>query len=415
MQIRRPLPIIVTTCCLAYIISEFLRNSTGVIAPNLASDFGMSPSELGLLSGVFFLSFGCVQLPLGICLDRFGARLTLSLCLLLTALSCCLFAIAQNFENLMLARIFMGAGCSPLLMGPMLLYSRWFARERFATISGFHIAIGGLGTIGATAPFAFATATIGWRNSFWCFAVFSILMAWAIYVFIRDAPDGHTPSPRESWTQALQGLKEALLLPDVIKLLPLNLAGYACFATLLGLWFSPYLADVHGFGLEARGNALLLVSLAHTCAILLWSSVDAWVNSRRIPVLIGAGASVVLLLVLSIFPNPPSAAVIVLFVTCGIFAGYMPQLLAHGRDLFPDRLTGRGITLFNMVNILGVFLLQGLSGFLLHILSLNSDVATPESAYRIIFAMLALLLAASSIAYACASDRRPRELSSGQK
>ncbi|MCY4035373.1 MAG: MFS transporter [Hyphomicrobiales bacterium] len=413
MQIHRPLLIIVTTCCLAYIISQFLRNSIGVIAPDLAGDFGLEPSDLGLLSGVFFLSFGCVQLPLGICLDRFGARLTVSLGLLLAALSCGLFAIAQNFENMMLARIFMGIGCSPLLMGPMLLYSRWFARERFASITGFHMAIGGLGTISATAPLAFATATIGWRNSFWCFAILSILVAWTVYAFIRDAPEGHTPHPKESWGQALQGLREVLLHPDVKKLLPLNITGYACFVTLLGLWFSPYLADVHGFGLEARGDALLLVSFVHTCAILLWSNADVWMNSRRIPVLIGTSVSVAVMLTLAILPGPSSTTVIALFVAQGIFAGYMPALLAHGRSLFPDRLTGRGITLFNMMNILGVFLLQSLSGFILQFFLPHPDAATPESAYRGIFAMLALLLAASGAAYACAQDRRPRETPSG--
>lgn len=413
MQIRRPLIIIVTICCLAFVVSQFLRNSIGVIAPNLADDFGLNPSDLGLMSGVFFLSFGCVQLPLGICLDRFGARLTLSLCLLLTAFSCGLFAVAQNFENMMLARILMGLGCSSLLMGPVLLYSRWFARERLASIAGFHIAIGGLGTVGATAPFAFATATIGWRNSFWCFAIFSVLLAWAMYTFIRDAPEGHKPHPKENWTQSLQGLKEVLLHPDVKKLLPLNLTGYACFVTLLGLWFSPYLADVHGFGLEDRGDALLLVSIFHTCGIFFWSSTDTLMNSRRIPVLIGTGTSVVLMLALATLPNLSSTMAINLFVMQGFFAGYIPVLIAHGRSLFPDRLTGRGITLFNMVNILGVFLLQSLSGFLLQIFLPHSDIPTPENAYRGIFAVLALLLAASSAAYACAPDKRPRDLPSG--
>ena len=400
---------LVATCCLSYIISQFLRNSVGVIAPDLARDFGILPSSLGLLSGAFFLAFGCVQLPLGICLDRFGARYTMFLCLGITTLACCLFALANGFEEMLLARLLMGLGCSSLLMGPMLLYSRWFSRERFATISGFHLAVGNLGAIGATAPLAFAAATIGWRGAFWGLAIFSLLMAWLVQAFLKDAPPGHQPHPKESWGQAIRGLKEVLLHPDVHKILPLSLVGYASFITLLGLWFSPYLADVHGFGLEQRGNALLLISLGHAAGILLWSPVDRWANSRKYPVLCGVGASVVLMCCLAVPSQPPSAVAIGIVFLLGGVSAYIPVLMAHGRSIFADRLTGRAITLFNMGNILGVFLLQGLSGLVLQ-LFVDDGVPVPEIAYRCIFVLLAGLLILAGGIYACVADRKPGEV-----
>ena len=402
--------LLVAACCLSYIISQFLRNSVGVIAPDLARDFGILPSSMGLLSGAFFLAFGCVQLPLGICLDRFGARYTMFLCLGVTTLACCLFAVAGGFGDMLLARLLMGLGCSSLLMGPMLLYSRWFSRERFATISGFHLAVGNLGAIGATAPLAFAAATVGWRGAFWGLAVFSLLMAWMVQAFIKDAPPGHKPHPKESWGQALGGLKQVLLHPDARRILPLSLTGYASFITLLGLWFSPYLADVHGFALEQRGDALLLVSLAHVVGILLWSPVDRWANSRKYPVLFGVVASVLLMACVAVLPRPPSGLVIAMLVLQGACSAYIPVLMAHGRSIFPDHLTGRAITLFNMGNILGVFLLQGLSGLVLQaFVGAETDAPTPEIAYRAIFALLAGLLTISGIIYALVPDRKPAD------
>ena len=412
-RFHRPLILLVATCCFSYVISQFLRNSVGVIAPDLAVEFDIHPSSMGLLSGAFFLAFGCVQMPLGICLDRFGARQTMFLCLAATTFACCMFALAQGFESMLLARILMGLGCSPLLMGPMLLYSRWFSRERFATISGIHLAVGNLGAIGATAPLAFTAATIGWRGAFWGLAVFALLMAWMVQAFIQDAPPGHKPHPKENWRQALNGLKQVLLHPDVCKILPLSLAGYASFITLLGLWFSPYLADVHGFDLEARGDALLLVSLAHAGGILLWSPVDRWANSRKYPVLFGVVASVALMSCLALLPDPPAGLAIALFFLQGACSAYIPVLMAHGRSIFPDRLTGRAITLFNMGNILGVFLLQSLSGLVLQAFLGSGEAPTPESAYRAIFAFLALLLAAAGVIYARVPDRRPGEQAGG--
>ena len=57
-----------------YIVSQFLRNSVGVIAPDLAAELGLSAAEIGTLSSAFFLAFAAVQLPLGKALDRFGPR-----------------------------------------------------------------------------------------------------------------------------------------------------------------------------------------------------------------------------------------------------------------------------------------------------------------------------------------------------
>lgn len=63
--------------CLVYTVSQFLRSSTGVIAPNLSADLGLRPEGLGILSGAFFLSFALAQIPVGILLDRYGARVTM--------------------------------------------------------------------------------------------------------------------------------------------------------------------------------------------------------------------------------------------------------------------------------------------------------------------------------------------------
>ena len=66
--------LIMIVLCLGYTISQFLRTSVGVLAPNLMIDFAITPDQMGLLGGIFFLSFALFQIPAGILLDRFGPR-----------------------------------------------------------------------------------------------------------------------------------------------------------------------------------------------------------------------------------------------------------------------------------------------------------------------------------------------------
>ena len=59
---------------MGYFLSYLFRVVNAVIAPNLAADIGVDPSQLGLLTAAYFISFASFQLPLGVLLDRFGPR-----------------------------------------------------------------------------------------------------------------------------------------------------------------------------------------------------------------------------------------------------------------------------------------------------------------------------------------------------
>ena len=63
-----------------YLVSQFLRNSVGVIAPDLAAEIGLSAGEIGLLSSAFFFAFAAAQLPLGIAIDRYGPKRCMLVC-----------------------------------------------------------------------------------------------------------------------------------------------------------------------------------------------------------------------------------------------------------------------------------------------------------------------------------------------
>ena len=70
---------IMLVLCIGYTVSQFLRTSVGVLSPSLMEDFNISPNNMGLLGGVFFLSFALFQLPAGVLIDRYGPRIIMTL------------------------------------------------------------------------------------------------------------------------------------------------------------------------------------------------------------------------------------------------------------------------------------------------------------------------------------------------
>ena len=69
-----------------YFLSYFFRNVNAVIAKDLVREFGLAPSDLGLLTSVYFLAFGLAQLPVGVLLDRYGPRRVVATLLCVTGL-----------------------------------------------------------------------------------------------------------------------------------------------------------------------------------------------------------------------------------------------------------------------------------------------------------------------------------------
>lgn len=399
--------------CLVYTVSQFLRSSTGVIAPNLAGDLGLEPEGLGILSGAFFLSFALAQIPVGILLDRYGARITMLCAIGIAILGCFVFAMARGEAGLTLARILMGLGCSAMLMGPLMIYRWWFAPEKFAMLSGLQISIGTLGALMATAPLAYATEMFGWRESFVGAGVITLGLAIAMAFIARDMPPGTVvpERPRETLRQSFGGIFEAMRWPGVLQLFIMISTGYASFAAIQTLWASPYLADVHGLDLSARGHVLLGITGGQVIGLLLWGYAEKIFGSIKKPILFGAALSASMLALLAMLDEPPLALVTGIFILFGLNAGYTPLLLAHGRLLFPDRLAGRGITLLNFGNMAGVFVLQVMTGALIG--TMQRAGVEVDVSYRLTFAALALGLVAALACYATISDMSSRNVKTG--
>src|SRR5512134_2043471 len=95
---------------LIYILVYFYRVSLAVVAGDISRELGLSPAQLGTLSGVLFYVYAVAQLPLGPMIDRFGGRLVISGCGILTTLGGIIFAAGHSFAAAMAGRVLIGIG-----------------------------------------------------------------------------------------------------------------------------------------------------------------------------------------------------------------------------------------------------------------------------------------------------------------
>jgi MFS family permease len=398
------LVLLVAAMCIIHVVSQFLRNSIGVIAPDLARDMGLGAAGIGFLASAFFLGFAGAQVPLGVAIDRWGPRLAMTVSMAITFVGVILFAVAPSPQVLVLARILIGLGCASFFMGPLTIYSRWFAPERFSTLVGIQLGFSGLGVLAATAPLAYATAAVGWRASFLAVAAIAALVGVFVYVVARDYPPGHAPEKSsESLRQSFAALADVIRVPSFFPVFVMQFAGYASFLTVFGLWAGPYLAHVYGYDLSQRGDTLLVLAIVHLTASAAWGPADRLFGNYKIPATIGAGVTVAALVWITIVGKPSETLLIVWFVVFGFFASCTAVITAHGRSLFPPHYVGRGLTLLNLGTMGGVFTLQAATGLVVGLFD-APDGQYPLAAYRAAFLFEAAVLGIATLIYQFARE-----------
>ena len=72
-----------TALCAVAAMSQAFRTAATVVAGGLQAEFGASTRDLGLFVGAFHLSFAAAQIMIGVALDVFGARRTVTMAFLL--------------------------------------------------------------------------------------------------------------------------------------------------------------------------------------------------------------------------------------------------------------------------------------------------------------------------------------------
>src|SRR5206468_148791 len=127
--------IIVTTLAVAYMASHFFRASNVTIGLDLMHDLKIGPEALGALTGAFFFGFAGMQIPCGFLFDRFGPRRTIVGMLAVATVGGIIFTAAPSWPELLTGRVLLGAGFGVMLIGSMVVITRWFPPDRFSTLT----------------------------------------------------------------------------------------------------------------------------------------------------------------------------------------------------------------------------------------------------------------------------------------
>jgi MFS transporter, ACS family, glucarate transporter len=170
------------------IITYLDRVCISVAAPAMQKDLQMSPSQLGLVFGIFTLAYGLFEVPGGWMGDRFGPRRVLTRIVVWWSAFTALTGSVTSFSQLLTVRFLFGAGEAGAYPNCSGAISRWFPTVERARAHGLVWMASRLG--GALAPLLVIPLqqAYGWRSVFHIFSVIGLIWAVGWFVWFRDDP-----------------------------------------------------------------------------------------------------------------------------------------------------------------------------------------------------------------------------------
>jgi sugar phosphate permease len=341
---------------LGYFLSYLYRVINAVLAPNLAADIGVNPSDLGLLTSTYFITFGAAQIPLGVLLDRFGPRRIEAALLVTAAAGSLIFANASSLTGLIAGRGLIGFGVSACLMAAFKAFVIWFPRHQLPRINGFQMAAGGLGALFATAPVEAALSVTDWRGVFTILSGLTLAVAVLIYFIVPEQETSHQDLDFASQIRGIRSVFSSLVF---WRIAPWTSLSQGVLLSIHGLWAGPWLRDVAGMDRPAVANTLMMLAAGMVSGFIVLGMAAERLSRRGIPLMTVAAAGMfIFMMLLPVLVFEPVQWAGTFWILFGFFgtSGILPY--AALSQNFPVNLSGRVNTALNLVVFIVAFSLQ---------------------------------------------------------
>lgn len=428
MSSRRPgfRWLVLSIIFLVYMIAGADRANLGVVIPFLKKDFGLSNTDIGAMTSLFYLGYAGMQVPFGMLFAKYGVRKLFTLSILLTSLSTFFVGLVGSALQMKVARFVLGAAEGPLNIGIVTTINRWFPPSEKGTATGVFISAIKFAPAMVPPLCALIIVTLGWKAVFFLFGLPGLAIAALWWRLVKDDPADSPHVSRaelahiDSRTQVGDAARAAVSrqaapwLDRVIRaraVAPLDSTAavlrspslWGCalgYFLMVGItyaimtWVPTYLITVKKFTIIKMG----FVAAAPWVGAMLGNVLGGLLSDRvfagrRKPVMLVTAASTVVMMYLLVWsPNDPLMLAILLFVTGVLLNLGYSTFLAYPMGLTSQRRLPFASSIVNTAGSLGGAFAPFVVGLLLDVSSWDSVFLFLSASSLVTFVILLLMI-----------------------
>ncbi|WEN42730.1 D-galactonate transporter [Thauera sp. GDN1] len=243
-----------------YVFNYIDRLVISILIEPIKLEFGISDTQIGLLSGVAFAIFYTLfGLPFGRLADRIGRKPVIALACIAWSAMTMLCGVATSFAMLLLFRIGVAVGEAGGTAPSVAMVSDLYPPEKRSRALSVFLMGPSLGAVLGLGLGGWIAQEYGWRTAFIVIGAPGVLLGLLLWLTVRSPavpvrPQPKAGAPKEDWRTTLREMLATPAFGLVVAAGTLAaVMGYA-----IGTWNPSFLIHSHGLTMQQAG---LLVGL----------------------------------------------------------------------------------------------------------------------------------------------------------
>lgn len=343
-----------------YAYQYILRVMPNIMLNEIMEQFDMNTATFGQFSGVYYIGYSLMHLPVGIMLDRYGPKKIMTGCILLTVIGMLPLLFSDNWIYLIAGRFLIGIGASAAILGVFKIIRMTFSEARFPRMLSLSVTIGLIGAIYGGGPVSYMLDTFGYQTVIQLFAAVGFLLAMTTYWVIPDvkASTGGT---------VVSDIKEVLSNNKVILscifagLMVGSLEGFA------DVWGTVFFKQVYGFDntVAATMPSMIYIGMCFGAPVL---SLIADRVGSYLATIIGAGITMAVCFSLLLFLPLTSSVLSLSLILVGVCCAYQVLAIYKASTYVRVEVAGLTTAIANMIIMIFGYVFHAIIGGIVNIM-----------------------------------------------
>lgn len=371
--------------CLSYL--DRMAMNVGIV--EIAKDFNLSPSVMGVVLSSFFAGYALMQLPGGWLADKFGSRKVITVAILFWSLFTVFTGMAWSLMMMIIVRFMFGLGEGGYPAASSKAIADVFPKKERTSAQTIMMSSNSLGGVIAPLIATPLLVWIGWQNLFITIGIVGFFVAALLWYYL--SPKNMQVEMDEEETVQKSSFK------DVLKIRlswQLTIMWFGVSTVVWGLisWMPPYLVDVRGLDLMSMGMLTSIPALAGAVGVILGGQlIKSFLAGKE--KYLAIVSFIIMIVSLYLLFNAPSVGLVITYqAICMLFHGPIVAIIfSLPHKVFPKNVIGSTFGMINLGGMVGAFLAPMVMGYLIEVF--NGIYATAFM-YIIACAILGIIAAA---------------------
>lgn len=354
--------LIILSGAIFYAYQSILRVAPNVMNPEWMFHFQIDANALGIMVSFYYWSYSSIQIPLGILLDRFGARRLMVVASLLCSLSCFALSATDSVGIASIAMFLMGLGSACAFLGTVKLGTTWFTSDELVKIVAFVLVLGSIGSAIGGRPLNMLVEAMGWQSTLVILGCVGLVVTYFVYLTVGRAKE---PVSYSNSVNVLDGIKQVIKRPQAWLIAMYGMFMYSPIIIYGTTWGVPFVKTVSQ--VTEGTAALVLTSMVIGAAVgsPIFAYYSDHISQRIRPMIMGAILGLIIELIIVFCPGLSLNMFFVLFFLVGFC--YTAKTLSFTAvcEIMPPSCSGVAVGFLNTLTMGAGIIFHPLIGKLL--------------------------------------------------